>query len=83
MVPKGAAIGINIFAIHRNPRHYENPNVFNPENFSKEKMASRHPFSFVPFGGGIRRCIGEYDARLCHNMLIKTNVFLQVKNSHG
>lgn len=58
-VPKGAAVGINIFAIHRNPEYYENPSIFDPENFSEEKITSRHPFAFIPFGAGIRKCIGK------------------------
>lgn len=58
LIPKGAAVSMNIYALHRDPSQYENPNKFNPDNFLPEKVAKRHPYSYCPFGGGLRRCIG-------------------------
>merc|ERR1711860_29294 len=40
------------------PKHYETPQVFNPEHFSKEAKAKRHPYAISAFGQGPRGCIG-------------------------
>lgn len=60
MVPKGAAVAMNVFDIHRSPKYYTNPEVFDPEHFSKESVANRHPYAFIPFSKGARKCIGMY-----------------------
>ena len=39
-------------------RYYSNPEVFNPDNFSKEAKAKRHPYAFLGFGHGPRSCLG-------------------------
>ena len=60
LIPKGAEVLVNIFAIHRNPKEYENPEAFNPDNFLPENIEKRHPCSYVPFAMGNRKCIGTY-----------------------
>ena len=39
----GQDVHINVMGIHRDPQHYPNPDKFDPERFSKEGKASRHP----------------------------------------
>ena len=43
VIERGTQIWVNKIAIHRNPKYFENPNEFNPDNFSKEAKQSRHP----------------------------------------
>ena len=43
VIPKGTGVWINGVAVHMDPKHYETPQVFNPEHFSKEAKAKRHP----------------------------------------
>ncbi|KOX72548.1 putative cytochrome P450 6a20 [Melipona quadrifasciata] len=57
-IPKRIMVWIPILAIHRDPDNYPNPDVFNPERFSEESIAARHPMTFLPFGDGPRNCIG-------------------------
>ena len=43
VLPAFTGVFINIMAIHFDPAHYANPDVFDPDHFSKEAKANRHP----------------------------------------
>ena len=58
VIEKGTAILIPLHGIHRDPEFYPNPDSFNPDNFSAEKMAQRDVVTFLGFGEGPRQCIG-------------------------
>jgi cytochrome P450 len=47
------------YLVHRDPRWWEEPEQFHPERWSNERQAERPKFSYFPFGGGGRVCIGE------------------------
>ncbi|CAL1529344.1 unnamed protein product [Lymnaea stagnalis] len=57
-IPKDAAVIILLDMIMRDPKHYPDPDKFDPERFSEENCAKRDPMAFVPFGYGPRQCIG-------------------------
>lgn len=57
--PGNAQFTLNIYAVHRDPRWWENPEKFDPERFTPERSANRPPFAYLPFGGGPRLCIGN------------------------
>jgi cytochrome P450 len=56
-LPRGAAVYISPYVVHRNPRRYDNPATFRPERWLESNQPTR--FTYMPFGGGIRGCIGE------------------------
>jgi len=58
-VKKGQMVTVFIYGLHRNPTYWEQPNDFIPERFAPERVKERHPFSYMPFGGGPRLCIGN------------------------
>uniref|UniRef100_H2YHE1 Uncharacterized protein n=1 Tax=Ciona savignyi TaxID=51511 RepID=H2YHE1_CIOSA len=58
-IPAGTNIGTSIFALHRHVHFWENPTVFDPERFTKENIAKRPAFAYVPFSAGSRNCIGQ------------------------
>jgi cytochrome P450 len=47
---------------HQDSQLYPEPERFDPDRFSSERSAK--PFSYVPFGGGLRECLGKEFARL-------------------
>lgn len=58
-VPKGMNVIMSQYTLHHDPLLWEEPEVFKPERFEKEKMKNMHKYAFFPFGGGPRTCIGK------------------------
>lgn len=58
-VPEGTLITIPVLGLHRDPSIYPDPDKFDPERFDVDKIATRHPYAYLPFGEGPRICIGE------------------------
>ena len=50
---------ISVSGLHRDPNIYPNPDMFDPLRFSKENIAARSPYAYLPFGDGPRVCIGK------------------------
>jgi cytochrome P450 len=58
-VPAGADIYMSQFVIHRDGRFYPDPLKYDPERWGAEEDSRLPKFTYFPFGGGPRRCIGE------------------------
>ncbi len=58
-IPKGPTGMLCAYAVHRNPKFWDNPEGFDPERFAPERAEGRPPFAYFPFGGGPRLCIGH------------------------
>lgn len=58
-IPAGTSILLSQFLIHRDESIWDNPEEFDPERFTDGKQDERHRFSYFPFGGGARMCIGR------------------------
>jgi cytochrome P450 len=54
-IEAGTRIVVHIIAINRNPNIYEHPNEFRPERFLGTRPET---YAWVPFGGGVKRCLG-------------------------
>lgn len=64
-IPKGWSVQLPILATHEDENLYPTPKQFNPERFSSESSTDKQPpFGYVPFGGGLRECLGKEFARL-------------------
>ncbi len=66
---KGTRVVPSIYLTNRSPRAYEQPAEFRPERFLKDGPET---FSWIPFGGGIRRCIGASFALLEMKLILRT-----------
>ena len=64
VIPRGSTVVVFIYGVHHSPRHWENPESFEPERFSRSKEKLHTPFAHLPFGAGPRGCIGGNYAML-------------------
>ncbi len=69
VLPAGTRVAPSIYLTNRNPRAYPDPTEFQPERFVG---SSPETFSWIPFGGGIRRCIGASFAQLEMKVMLRT-----------
>ncbi|HEY9721655.1 MAG TPA: cytochrome P450 [Oscillatoriaceae cyanobacterium] len=58
-IPRGSIVIASPYVLHRSPEFFPDPLRFDPERFSPAAKAARPAFTYCPFGGGIRGCIGE------------------------
>lgn len=71
-IPKDTTLILNIWAIHHDPKYWENPSEFVPERFLDKNRNVVNPtsMSYLPFSAGRRVCLGE--------LLAKAELFLFV-----
>jgi cytochrome P450 len=58
-IPSGSSILMSQYVMHHDRRYYKDPEQFNPDRWTPEFKTQLPRFSYFPFGGGIRGCIGE------------------------
>ena len=58
-LPAGSVLLLSPYVCQRNPALFPDPERFDPDRFAPELQRERHKFSYFPFGGGPRTCIGE------------------------
>ena len=54
-IPAGVNVSAPIYTVHHRPDFWPNPGRFDPDRFI---TARPRPYTFFPFGGGVRRCLG-------------------------
>jgi cytochrome P450 family 135 len=55
LLPAGATVAPCIYLLHRRPDVYPDPRAFRPERFLEQPPGT---YTWIPFGGGVRRCLG-------------------------
>ncbi|XP_052032754.1 cytochrome P450 2J4-like isoform X2 [Apodemus sylvaticus] len=73
-LPKGTIVLANFTALHRDPKEWATPDVFNPEHFLENGQFKKRE-SFLPFSVGKRGCPGEQLAK--HELFIFFTALLQ------
>ncbi|HST56480.1 MAG TPA: cytochrome P450 [Solirubrobacteraceae bacterium] len=69
LLPRGTRVAPSVYLTNRSARVYDDPTAFRPERFLG---SSPETFSWIPFGGGIRRCIGASFALLEMKLILGT-----------
>jgi cytochrome P450 len=66
---------VYVYGAHHAPRYWENPESFDPIASSKGYEKTAHPpFTYLPFGGGPRGCIGNHYAMLQILMILSESL---------
>jgi len=68
-LPAGVLAAPAIGLVHRSRQLYEAPRAFRPERFLEGAPA---PYTWIPFGGGIRRCLGASFAQMEMRVVLRT-----------
>ena len=68
-IPAGTVLMVSIYLLHRDPEVYPEPDEFRPERFLDGEP---DPRAWVPFGGGVRRCLGASFATLEMKVVLRT-----------
>jgi cytochrome P450 len=66
----GDVVFLFFWATHRHPQFWADAETFDPDRFASERSKDRHSWSFVPFSGGPRTCIGNMFALVESSILI-------------
>ncbi|MEU9128470.1 cytochrome P450 [Kitasatospora sp. NPDC048540] len=62
-VPAGTEVAFSLYAVHRDPAVYADPDRFDPDRWLPERRAGLPREAFIPFGAGSRQCIGDAFAK--------------------
>jgi cytochrome P450 family 135 len=72
LLPAGANIAPCIYLVHRRPDIYPEPYAFRPERFIEQPAGT---YTWIPFGGGVRRCLGasfaQFEMRVVLRELVR------------
>lgn len=81
VLDKGFCVVIPVIDIHKNPKYFPNPDVFDPDRFSPERKSEIIPYSFMPFGHGPRYCIGMLEFSIIFGVYILHTVCIKFQTA--
>jgi cytochrome P450 len=68
----GTVAVVHFYAMHRDPKLWNDPLTFDPDRFLREHSRDRSRWQYLPFGGGPRSCIGDHFAMLEATLALAT-----------
>lgn len=71
-LPRGAYVFTGPWTLHRNERFFANPNEFDPDRFSPQRIGDIPDHAYIPFGGGPHVCIGRSFAEIEMVLIVAT-----------
>jgi cytochrome P450 len=71
-IPARSMVLMSQYIMHRDPRYHPDPERFDPDRWLPDAASARPKFSYFPFGGGTRICIGEQFAWMEGVLLLAT-----------
>lgn len=60
-IPAGVTVTVDHWVNHLLPEYWTDPKRFDPDRFSEQRREDKsHKFAWMPFGGGVHKCIGMH-----------------------
>lgn len=72
MIPAGAEVGLSQWVMHHSSQFYDQPEIFSPERWTESFERTLPKYTYFPFGGGPRLCIGMSFALIEATLLLAT-----------
>jgi cytochrome P450 len=72
VMPEGSVALMSPYIVQHDPRWFPDPFRFDPDRWTPDAAAARPKFSYFPFGGGPRLCIGESFAWMELQLVVAT-----------
>ena len=63
-IPRGAAVIVAPWVVHRHRKLWSEPEVFDPDRFTEERSRNRPRFAYIPFNVGPGMCSGSHFAMI-------------------
>jgi len=57
-IPKGTLFAVYLYGLHHDAKHWPEPAAFRPARFAPGQERPVQPYTYIPFGGGPRLCVG-------------------------
>ncbi len=74
-IRKGDRVAMFAYGVHHSPKYWDEPEEFRPERWIGDAAKKRKPYTYIPFGGGKRACIGgamsQVENTLALSMLLR------------
>ncbi len=68
----GDKIVMGVYLAHHSPKYWTDPEKFDPDRFSRERMKKRVEYSYLPFAAGKRACIGDELSQIENTLALVT-----------
>jgi cytochrome P450 len=63
-LPAGTEVTVSPHALHHDPRSFPEPTRFDPDRWAPDRVKDVPRGAFIPFGAGVRQCVGNTFAQL-------------------
>jgi cytochrome P450 family 6 len=82
-LPAGTGVFVPVFGIQHDPQYFPEPEIFDPERFTEENKRSRLKYTYLPFGEGLRMCIGNINLSIFNFEIVDfKDIIVKFTNLH-
>lgn len=71
-IEAGHTMIVSPFTMHYHPQYWPDPTRFDPSRHTREQIAARPKYAYIPFGGGRHLCVGKHLAMMEMKMILAT-----------